>query len=281
MHALSVDVEDWFQVWALSSVIRREDWDGYELRVLDTTERLLDLFAAHDAKSTFFTLGWVAERAPVLIRRMADEGHEVASHGWDHTKVFDQSLEEFREDIRRTKAVLEDISGQRVTGFRAAGFSIDQRTPFAYKILREEGYLYSSSTHPISHDHYGDPNAPLDPFRAEGELVEIPVAVQDLMGRRQSCAGGGWFRAMPYGVSRHLWRRLEKSGRRGVFYFHPWEVDPDQPKVSGLPLKSRLRHRLNLSVMEGKIEKLLRDFRWGRIDEVFAAEIAGEAELAA
>lgn len=279
IHAMSVDVEDWFQVWALSSAIQRDEWDGLELRVVASTSRLLDLFAERGAKATFFTLGWVAERIPALMQRMSDEGHEVASHGWDHTKVFDQTPDEFREDIRRTKTVLEDLSGQRVTGFRAAGFSIDQRTPFAYEILGEEGYLYSSSTHPIAHDHYGDPNAPLTPHQVDG-LPEIPVAVQEYFGRRQSCAGGGWFRAIPYPLSRAMWRRLEASGRQGVFYFHPWEVDPDQPSVSGLSLKSRLRHRLNLNRMEHKVDRLLQDFRWGRIDQVFAAEIAAKKELA-
>ena len=276
IHAISVDVEDWFQVWALSSVIGRDDWDGYDLRVTAATNRLLDLFAEHDAKATFFILGWVAERTPDLIRRMADEGHEVASHGWDHTKVFDQSPEEFREDIRKTKATLEDIAGVPVTGFRAAGFSIDRRTLFAYEILREEGYRYSSSTHPIAHDHYGDPHAPLTPFMAEGALTEIPVAVREAFGRRLSCAGGGWFRAMPYALSRYMWRRLEKEARKGVFYFHPWEIDPGQPSVDGLPLKSRLRHRLNLGAMEAKVTRLLKDFRWGRIDEVFEEEIGAD-----
>ncbi len=279
LHAMSVDVEDWFQVWALSSVISREDWDDHALRVEDSSSRLLDLFAAKGAGCTFFILGWVAERLPGLIRRMAEEGHEIASHGWDHTKVFDQTPDEFREDIRKTKACLEDIAQVTVTGFRAAGFSIDSRTPWAHEILAEEGHLYSSSSHPIAHDHYGDPDAPLGVHVAGAALVEIPVAVQEILGRRQSCAGGGWFRAMPYPVSRSLWRRLEGAGRQGVFYFHPWEVDPDQPKVGGLSLKSRLRHRLNLPVMERKVGRLLDDFRWGRIDQVFAEDIARGATL--
>ncbi|MEM9232619.1 MAG: DUF3473 domain-containing protein [Pseudomonadota bacterium] len=195
--------------------------------------------------------------------------------------MFDQTPEEFREDIRRTKACLEDIAAVPVTGFRAAGFSIDSRTPWAYEILASEGYIYSSSAHPIAHDHYGDPDAPLQPYFAGGALAEIPVAVQEVMGRRQTCAGGGWFRAMPYVLSRHLWRRLEKQGRRGVFYFHPWEIDPDQPEVSGISLKSRLRHRLNLRTMEDKVGRLLTDFRWSRIDQVFASDIERLNEVAA
>ena len=163
VHALSVDVEDWFQVWALSRVIHRQDWDQYTLRVEETTRRLLDLFAVQDAKATFFTLGWVAERCPLLIRDIVRAGHEIASHGYDHTKVFDQDASAFRADVAKTKAILEDITGQEVTGFRAAGFSIDQRTPFAYDVLAETGHQYSSSSHPIAHDHYGDPDAPIAP----------------------------------------------------------------------------------------------------------------------
>ncbi|MGV6820375.1 MAG: XrtA system polysaccharide deacetylase [Parvularcula sp.] len=273
IHGLSVDVEDWFQVWALSSKIRRDDWDGLELRVEQSTSRLLDLFAAHDATATFFVLGWVAERVPSLIKRIVAEGHELASHGYEHVKVFDQTADEFRADVVRTKALLENIGGCAVTGYRAAGFSIDQRTPFAYEVLADTGHLYSSSSHPIAHDHYGDPHAPLGPHQPVPGLTEIPVAVQTVLGRRQSCAGGGWFRAIPYRASQKMWNALEAAGRRGVFYLHPWEVDPEQPSVDGIGLKSRLRHRINLGRMEGKMDRLLGDFRWGRIDRVFDEDI--------
>ncbi|WOI52523.1 XrtA system polysaccharide deacetylase [Parvularcula sp. LCG005] len=272
-HAMSVDVEDWFQVWALSSVIERADWENYALRVHDTTSRILDLFDRHDVKATFFVLGWVAERCPETIRALASAGHEIASHGYDHTKVFDQMPDEFRADVIRTKSILEDVTGVPIRGYRAAGFSMDGRTPHAHRILGETGHSYSSSSHPIAHDHYGDPNAPMGPYAAD-RITEIPVAVVEMMGRRQTCAGGGWFRAMPYAASQYMWRALERSGRNGVFYFHPWEIDPGQPKVAGLPLKSRLRHRLNLQHMETKLERLVGDFSWGRIDEVFADKIA-------
>lgn len=282
VHALSVDVEDWFQVWALTPVIRREDWDQFPLRVEGATGRLLDLFARRKAQATFFVLGWVAERCPQLIRRIVDAGHELASHGWDHTKVFDQSPEAFRLDIRRTRALLEEIGGVPVRGFRAAGFSIDQRTPYAAAILAEEGYLYSSSSHPIAHDHYGDRHATLHPHLVgETGLTELPVAVVERFGRRLSCAGGGWFRALPLGYSLTLWRQLAAEGRRGVFYLHPWEVDPEQPKVAGLPWRAKVRHRINLNRMEAKLDQMLQRYRWDRIDRVFADVLPPSSGVAA
>ena len=273
VHGLSVDVEDWFQVWALSGAIRREDWDGLELRVEASTGRLLDLFAEKGASATFFCLGWVAERRPGLIRRMVAEGHEVASHGYDHVKVFAQDEAAFRADVSKTKAILEDLSGRPVRGYRAAGFSMDARTPWAHRVLAETGHAYSSSTHPIAHDHYGDAHGPMTPFQAAG-ITELPVAVREIAGRRTTIAGGGWFRAMPVPLTKRLWRGLEAEGRRGVFYLHPWEVDPGQPKVAGLSAKSHLRHRLNLGTNEAKLGAMLDAFAWSRIDEAFADEIA-------
>lgn len=267
--AMSVDVEDYFQVWAFSSVIERGSWDDFSPRVADTTRRVLDLFDRTQTKATFFTLGWVAERAPDLIRDIVARGHEVASHGYEHAKVFDQSPAAFREDCRRTKKILEDIAGAPVRGYRAAGFSIDQRTPWAYDILAEEGHVYSSSSHPIAHDHYGDENAPQCPHRvgAGARLIEAPVATTSILGKRVSCAGGGWFRAAPYAVSRQLIRRALKEVEGPViFYFHPWEIDVDQPRINEAPAKSRLRHYLNLKTMEPRLERLLTEFPWGRID---------------
>ncbi|MCI5046747.1 MAG: DUF3473 domain-containing protein [Aquisalinus sp.] len=281
LNAISVDVEDYFQVWALSEVIKREDWDSIPLRVEQATRTVLDLFDRTQSKGTFFTLGWVAEKAPSLIREIAARGHEVASHGYDHTKVFDQSPDEFRADIRKTKHILEDVSGQPVKGFRAAGFSLDDRSPWAHEILCEEGYLYSSSVHPIAHDHYNAPDAPRfawAPLKENSDFLEIPVSTTLFGGRRVSCAGGGWFRAMPYAISSALLKRMTSTdGQPAVFYFHPWEVDPEQPKVSGLSRKSRLRHYLNLDRMEGKLERLLRAMQWGRIDEVFPVKEMQEA----
>lgn len=267
--AMSVDIEDYFQVWAFSGVIARRDWDSYAPRVEANTRRALDLFDRHNARATFFTLGWVAERHPALIRDIADRGHEVASHGYDHAKVFDQSPEEFRADAARTKRILEDAGGCPVRGYRAAGFSIDRRTPWAHEILAEIGHAYSSSAHPIAHDHYGDPDGSREPYRPVPgrDLIEAPVATAEIMGRRVGCAGGGWFRAAPYAVSARLIDAAERSLKGPViFYFHPWEIDPGQPRIAHAPLKSRLRHYLNLADMERKLGLLLESRRWGRID---------------
>jgi len=265
--AMSVDVEDYFQVWALSSVIRRNEWDGFSLRVGDATRRVLDLFDQRQAKATFFMLGWVAERAPALTRDILGRGHELASHGYDHTKVFDQTADEFRADLLKTKCILEDAGGVAVRGFRAAGFSIDARTPWAHEIIAETGHLYSSSSHPIAHDHYGDPAGPRAPHQHSG-IIEAPVATAEIFGKRVSAAGGGWFRASPYRLSRRMIDRAAQTGAApAIFYFHPWEIDKDQPRIAGLPAKSRVRHYLNLDKMEGKLRRLLGDFKWERIDE--------------
>ncbi|NWG70995.1 MAG: DUF3473 domain-containing protein [Parvularculaceae bacterium] len=267
--AMSVDVEDYFQVWAFAGVVARRDWDGFAPRVEMNTRRTLDLFDRTGAKATFFALGWVAERYPALLRDIAARGHEVASHGYDHAKVFDQSPEEFRADAAKTKRLIEDASGAAVRGYRAAGFSIDRRTPWAHEILADIGYAYSSSSHPIAHDHYGDPDGPREPYRpaAGRDLIEAPVATAEIFGKRVSCAGGGWFRAAPYAATSRLIAAAERTLKGPViFYFHPWEIDPDQPRIKNAPLKSRLRHYVNLGAMERKLERLLESRRWGRID---------------
>ena len=258
--AMAVDVADYFQVWA---------WDGFPLRVDASTRRALDLFDAANAKATFFMLGWVAERLPELAHEIVARGHELASHGFEHTKVFDQTPDEFREDARKTKAILEDASGAAVRGYRAAGFSIDRRTPWAYDILAELGHAYSSSSHPIAHDHYGDPDAPQTPYPAgKGDIIEAPVATTTLFGKRVSCAGGGWFRATPYAASAALIERAEKElDGPVIFYFHPWEIDPDQPRFENASFKSRARHYLNLDRMGGKLSRLLASRSWTRIDQ--------------
>ncbi|MGE0408149.1 MAG: XrtA system polysaccharide deacetylase [Amphiplicatus sp.] len=269
IFAMSVDVEDYFQVWAFSGVIDRARWDGFAPRVADATRRVLDLFDGPGAKATFFTLGWIAERTPSLIRDIVARGHELASHGYDHRKVFDQTREEFREDAGRTKKLLEDIAGVEIAGYRAPGFSIGRATPWAYETLAALGYRYSSSVHPIAHDHYGDPLAPRAPFHPLGgrDFIEAPVATVEFAGRRIPCAGGGWFRAAPYLLSRRLLARAGASVvGPAIFYFHPWEIDPGQPRIRAAPLKSRLRHYLGLGAAEGKLRRLLEDFRWGRID---------------
>ena len=241
--AMSVDVEDYLHTWALSSVIGRDAWDRWPSRVEAATLRILDLFDRKNARATFFVLGWVAKRAPLLVREIVARGHELASHGFHHDKVHDLSPDAFLEDVRATRLLLEDQSGSAVKGFRAPSFSIDERCWWAYDRLSEAGYAYSSSLHPIAHDHYGMPDAPLEPFRpTEHELLEIPVATIELLGRRVSCAGGGHFRLFPYRWSKWCLERLAaEPGRIAAFYFHPWEIDPGQPRVRGLELTSRLR----------------------------------------
>ena len=277
LNGLSVDVEDWFQVGAFETVIDRKDWDGLTCRVERNCNEILALFDAAGVKATFFTLGWVAERYPALMRRIAADGHEIASHGWDHARVFTLGREAFAADIERARKVLEDVTGERVIGYRAPSFSIDARTPWAHEVLAEQGYAYSSSVAPIVHDHYGWREAPRFAFRpvSGAGLLEIPVTTAEVAGRRMAAGGGGFFRLLPYAVSRWAIRQVnEREGRPAAFYFHPWEIDPDQPRPPVAPLKSRLRHYTNLDVMAAKLERLVREFRWGRMDEVAASEAA-------
>ena len=274
-NGLSVDVEDWFQVGAFEDVIARGDWDGIATRVEDNVARILDLFDEAQVKATFFTLGWVAKRHSALIRRIADAGHEIASHGYDHARVFTFTPKEFAEDIRIARAILEDCSGQQVTGYRAPSFSIDPRSLWAFEELALQGYEYSSSVAPIAHDHYGWPQAPRFAFHPlhGADLIEIPVTTAILGGRRVAAGGGGFFRVLPYGFSRWAIRQVNRRDERpAVFYFHPWEIDPGQPRVGNAPLRSKLRHYTNLEKMAGKLRELVHEFRWGRMDEIAAQE---------
>ena len=284
VNGLSVDVEDWFQVGAFENVIARDSWDSLPLRVSDNVLRVLDMFAEADVKATFFTLGWVARRNAALIRRIADAGHEVASHGWDHARVFTLDRKTFGEDIARARKVLEDASGAPVTGYRAPSFSIDQRTPWAYMELAEQGYAYSSSVAPVAHDHYGWRDAPRFAFNplAWHDLIEIPVTTAILGGRRVAAGGGGFFRVLPYAFSRWAIRQVNRTERRpAVFYFHPWEVDPDQPRVPNASVRSKLRHYTNLDKMAGKLTELVHEFAWGRMDLLAHREAALATSLAA
>lgn len=272
INAMTVDVEDWFQVQAFSHCIDRRDWDRLERRVGANVERILALFQKAGVRGTFFTLGWVAERHPLLIRRIVDAGHELGSHGWDHTRADLQSPAAFRADVRRTRLLLEDTGGCPVRGYRAATFSIGARNLWAFDVLEEEGYVYSSSINPIAHDLYGMPEAPRTPFRPrDGALWEIPMTTIRAFGRNWPCSGGGYFRLLPSTLyHRGLAHLNQRERMRGIFYFHPWEVDPGQPRVAGCGWKSRIRHYTNLARMEPDLHRLLRSFAWGRMDEVYA-----------
>jgi len=275
-NALSVDVEDWFQVGAFETVIAREQWETLPRRVERNTDAVLALFDEAGVRATFFTLGWVAERHPALVRRIAEAGHELASHGWDHKRVFTLSEAEFRADLRRARETIEQASGRKVAGYRAPSFSIDARTLWAHRVLAEEGYAYSSSVAPVRHDHYGWRESPRFAWRpvAGAELIELPVTTFEIAGRRFAAGGGGFFRLLPYALSDWAIARVNGEQRPAIFYFHPWEVDPDQPRLGHAPLKSKLRHYTNLSTMRPKLLKLLKTHKWGRTDEVAATERA-------
>jgi polysaccharide deacetylase family protein (PEP-CTERM system associated) len=272
VNAMSVDIEEYFQVGAFERTIARDDWDGLASRVERNTQTVLDLYAEAGVKGTFFTLGWVAERHPGLIRRIVGEGHELASHGYAHDRVHMMAPEVFREDLRRAKAILEDTGGVRIQGYRAPSFSIGKANAWALEVLADEGYAYSSSVAPFGTDHYGWPGFPRFAHRPVpgSDLVEVPVTTVRAGGRTLAAGGGGFFRLLPYHFSRWAIAKVNQVERRpAVFYFHPWEVDPDQPRVAGAPLKSRLRHYTNLGVMAAKLRRVLSDFRWDRMDRVY------------
>ena len=272
LNGMSVDVEDWFQVGAFERVVDKADWDTLSPRVERNTDAVLALFAETGVTATFFTLGWVAHRHPALIRRIVEAGHELASHGWDHQRVFTMTPDQFCADIARARAALEDAGGVAVTGYRAPSFSIDARTPWAHVALAEASYAYSSSVAPLRHDHYGWPEAPRYAFRplADSELIELPVTVAQL-GPKRLATGGGFFRLLPAALTDFAIGQVNGEGQPAVFYFHPWEIDPDQPRVADAPLKSRLRHYSRLGAMAGKLRGLIGRHEWGRVDAALAA----------
>jgi polysaccharide deacetylase family protein (PEP-CTERM system associated) len=276
-NALTVDVEDYFQVSALARHIARADWARIPCRVERNVETILSLFAESGARATFFTLGWIAERYPGLVKRIVAQGHELASHGYGHLRIHEQTPAEFTHDIGRAKALLEDLSGTEVKGYRAPSFSIGPRTPWAFERIAQAGYRYSSSVYPVRHDLYGMPDAPRFAYRPRADLLEIPVTTAAVLNRNLPAGGGGYFRLLPYAVSRALIRRVNEVDRRSaIFYFHPWEIDPAQPRVPGTGVKTRFRHYVNLRRTEPRLRRLLRDFRWRRMDEIFLApEAAG------
>ncbi|AVR94773.1 XrtA system polysaccharide deacetylase [Pseudoduganella armeniaca] len=271
-NAMTIDVEDYFQVSAFAPQIARDSWPLRECRVEANVDRILAILDEGNAKGTFFTLGWIAERYPALVRRIVAAGHELASHGYGHLRATDQTRAEFMDDIVRSKAILEDIGGQRVLGYRAPSFSIGPVNLWALTSLHDAGYQYSSSIYPIAHDHYGMPDAPRFPFYPHGTdgLLEIPITTVRLFERNLPAGGGGYFRLLPYALSRTLMRRVNHDdGQPTIFYFHPWELDPGQPRPEGIGLKSRFRHYVNLGRMEQRIRALTRDFAWDRMDRIF------------
>ena len=270
VNALTVDVEDYFQVSAFESQIARSDWDRLPCRVEANIDRILAMLDEHGAHATFFTLGWIAKRYPAMVRRVADAGHELASHGTEHRRATDQTRAEFVADIRAAKALLEDVGGAPVRGYRAPSFSLGPANAWAFECIAHAGYRYSSSVYPIRHDHYGAPASPRFPFEVAPGLLELPIATVRLLNTNWPAGGGGYFRLLPYKVSRWSLDRIHRlDGRPAMFYFHPWELDPGQPRVPGISARTRFRHYLNLARTERRLGRLLRDFRWDRVDRVY------------
>ena len=268
-NALTIDVEDYFQVSAFSPYIPRTDWPIRECRIERNIDCILAMLDDHETKATFFTLGWVAERFPNVVRRIVNNGHELASHGYGHERVSDQTPDSFFADINIAKLILEDIAGTEVRGYRAPSFSIGEKNLWAFETLEKAGYHYSSSIYPIHHDHYGMPNAPRHAHRI-GNLLEIPATTVRFFNRNWPASGGGYFRLMPYELSRWMIRRVNSVDQlSAVFYFHPWEIDAGQPRINGIGAKTRFRHYVNIDRMENRLYRLLADFSWGRMDKLF------------
>lgn len=281
VNALTVDVEDYFQVSAFAPYIARSKWEAMPSRVEHNVERVLHLLRDAKTHATFFTLGWIAQRYPGLVRTIVAEGHELASHGYGHYRSTEQTRKAFLEDISRTKTLLEDISGEEVKGYRAPSFSLGKSNPWAFDCIAEAGYRYSSSVYPIRHDHYGLPDAPRFMFEPRNGLLEVPVTTMRLFGRNWPAGGGGYFRLLPYGVSRWFIRRVNAvDGQAVIFYFHPWELDPQQPRMAGIGLKTRFRHYVNLARTEHRLTRLLADFEWDRMDRVFLGGLMSRPSVA-
>lgn len=280
VNAMSVDVEDYFQVSAFDRVVPRSSWSGRESRVVANTERLLGIFDATGVRATFFVLGWVAEAYPHLVRRIAQLGHEVASHGNRHDLVYNLTLDEFRDDIRRAKAVLEEVAEVPVVGYRAPSYSITERSLWALDVLIEEGYTYDASIFPIHHDRYGIPDAPRHFHVREGSagsIVEVPASTVRYGGVNLPTGGGGYFRLLPYAVTRWAFRRVNQvEGRPVIFYLHPWEIDPNQPRIAAGPL-TRLRHYTNLGQTERRLRRLMSQFAFTTVREVVGIDLADTA----
>lgn len=274
-NALTIDVEDYFQVSAFAPHIARSEWNTRECRVERNINCILEMLARHDTKATFFTLGWIAERYPEMVRQIVQQGHELASHGYGHERASDQTEEAFFTDIHLAKIVLEDLAGTEVNGYRAPSFSIGTANLWAFDCLARAGYRYSSSIYPIRHDHYGMPNSPRFAHEVRPGLMEIPITTLRVLNRNLPSSGGGYFRLLPYALSRWMLNRVNTDDREpGIFYFHPWEIDTEQPRIAGISRKTRFRHYVNIDRMEGRLNQLLRDFKWGRMDQIFLDRFA-------
>jgi polysaccharide deacetylase family protein (PEP-CTERM system associated) len=281
VNALTIDVEDYFQVSALAPHFPRAHWDSVPCRVERNVERVLELLAAAGARGTFFTLGWIAQRYPAMLRRIAAQGHEIASHGYAHERITALAPQAFLADLDRAKAILEDVSGAAVHGYRAPSFSISRASSWAFDCIAQAGHRYSSSVYPVRHDHYGMPDAPRFAHRVRHDLLEIPVTTARVLRANLPAGGGGYFRLLPYPVSHWLIRRVNDTERQpAVFYFHPWELDPEQPRVAGAAPRTRFRHYVNLHRTEARLARLLRDLHWDRVDRVFLCQPAAAGAAA-
>lgn len=269
-NALTIDVEDYFQVSAFATHIARSEWSTRECRVERNVNAILEMLSSRDIKATFFTLGWIAERYPQLVRQIVKEGHELASHGYGHERATDQTEAAFFADIHLAKIVLEDLVDSEVKGYRAPSFSISTGNLWAFDSLVRAGYRYSSSVYPIRHDHYGMPESPRFAHEVRPSLIEIPITTMRVLNRNLPSSGGGYFRLLPYALSRWMLGRVNERDREaGIFYFHPWEIDTGQPRIPGISRKTRFRHYVNISRMQGRLNRLLGDFKWGRMDHIF------------
>ena len=275
LNAMTVDVEDYFQVSAFDPYVSRDSWEQYPGRVEENMDRILEMFSRNAIKATFFTLGWIAMKYPALVKKIVDDGHDLASHGWDHRMVTQLNRSEFEQDVAKSKQMLEQVSGSRVIGYRAPSYSFTKANDWAHAVLAEQGYRYSSSVAPIKHAFYGIPDAPRFAHDCEnGAILEIPITTTRMLGRNLPCGGGGWFRLYPYFVSKWALDRVTKSeGRSAIFYFHPWEIDPEQPRIDGIGSVARFRHFQNMKHMEPRLNRLMKQYRWGTIPDVFGAEL--------